>query len=216
MQPLRFLVADDHELVRKGICAILVKQPGWVVAAEARDGREAVEKTEALSPDLIVMDIGMPRLNGLGATRQITQSAPQAKVLMLTAHRSEELVREAVDAGARGYMLKADTVPCLIKGATALRRNRSFFSPRVAAMVHVLNLKKPRRPEILTANDLTPRQREILQLLAEGMSNRQIGLALELSVKTVETYRTHIMSRLECHSISGLVRYAIRNHIIEA
>jgi DNA-binding NarL/FixJ family response regulator len=165
---------------------------------------------------LIVMDIGMPRLNGLDARRQITQSAPQAKVLMLTAHRSEKLVSEAVDAGARGYMLKADTVPCLIKGAVALRRNRIFFSPRVAAMARALRVKKSGRTGILMANDLTPRQREILQLLAEGKSNRQIGLALELSVKTVETHRIHIMSRLDCHSISGLVRYAIRNHILEA
>ena len=214
MRPLRFLVADDHDLVRKGICATLVARPGWLVVGEARDGREAVEKTNALGPDVIVMDIAMPHLNGVEATRQITQDAPSARVLMLTAHESETLVGESVNAGARGYVLKTDAASCLIQGSTALFRNQRFFTPRVAAMAPVLRLRKAAKTESV-AGQLTRRQREILQLLAEGKSSKQIGAALELSIKTVETHRTHIMTRLDCHSIVALVRYAIRNYIIE-
>jgi len=135
MPSLRVLVADDHEVVRKGLCTLLQEQPGWVVAGEARDGREAVEKAREIKPDIIVMDISMPTLNGLEATRQISKGLPSVKVLILTMHESDSLIREVLDAGARGYLLKMDAGSDLIKAVDALRRNQTFFTPKVAEMV---------------------------------------------------------------------------------
>jgi len=219
MPALRLLVADDHEVVRKGLCALLQEQPGWVVAAEARDGREAVEKAKEVKPDVIVMDISMPGLNGLEATRQITKSLPQTKVLILTMHESDAMIREVLDAGARSYLLKMDAGVDLIKAVDALRRNQTFFTSKVAEMVLDGYLKKPGKQEdkdnVTIVNRLTPRQREILQLLAEGKSSKEVAVALGLSVKTAETHRANIMSRLNCHSVSELVRYAIRNQVIQ-
>ena len=218
MSALRVLIADDHEVVRKGLCTLLQEQPGWVVAAEARDGREAVDKAKEVKPDVIVMDMSMPVLNGLEATRQIVKSLPQTKVLILTMHESDSLIREVLDAGARGYLLKEDTGADLIKAVDALRRNQTFFTRKVAEMVLDGYLKKPGKGEeknVGIVNRLTPRQREILQLLAEGKSSKEVAVILEVSTKTAETHRANIMSRLNCHSVSDLVRYAVRNQIIQ-
>ena len=219
MGALRLLVADDHEVVRKGLCAMLQEQPGWVVAAEARNGREAVDKAKEVKPDVTVIDISMPGLNGLEATRQITKSGSHTKILILTMHESDSLIREVLDAGARGYLLKTDAGTDLINAVDALRRNQTFFTPRVAEMVLDGYLKKPGKPEEKDSpgmtSRLTPRQREILQLLAEGKSSKEVATALGLSVKTAETHRANIMSRLNCHSVSDLVRYAIRNQVIQ-
>ena len=219
MPALRLLVADDHEVVRKGLCALLQEQSGWSVLAEARDGREAVEKVKEFKPDVVVMDISMPGLNGLEATRQIIKVLPQTKVLILTMHESDAMIREVLDAGARGYLLKIDAGSDLIKAVDALRRNQTFFTPKVAEMVLDGYLKKPGKHDdkdsITMVNRLTPRQREILQLLAEGKSSKEVAVALGLSVKTAETHRANIMSRLNCHSVSELVRYAIRNQVIQ-
>ena len=219
MPALRVLVADDHEVVRKGLCTLLQEQPGWVVAAQARDGREAVDKAKQLKPDIIVMDISMPGLNGLEATRQIAKSLPQTKVLILTMHESDSLIREVLEAGARGYLLKVDAGADLIKAVEALRRNQTFFTSKVSELVLDGYLKKPGKQDDgnnpSLANRLTARQREILQLLAEGKSSKEVAVALGLSVKTAETHRANIMSRLHCHSVSELVRYAIRNQVIQ-
>jgi DNA-binding NarL/FixJ family response regulator len=219
MPALRVLVADDHEVVRKGLCALLQEQPGWVVAAQARDGREAVDMAKQVKPDIIVMDISMPGLNGLEATRQIGKSLPQAKVLILTMHESDSLIREVIEAGARGYLLKVDAGADLIKAVDALRRNQTFFTSKVSEMVLDGYLTKPGKHaeanSASLANRLTARQREILQLLAEGKSSKEVAVALGLSVKTAETHRANIMSRLHCHSVSELVRYAIRNQVIQ-
>jgi DNA-binding NarL/FixJ family response regulator len=219
MPALRMLVADDHEVVRKGLCTLLQEQPGWVVAAQARDGREAVDKAKQIKPDIIVMDISMPGLNGLEATRQIAKSLPQVKVLILTMHESDSLIREVLEAGARGYLLKVDAGADLIKAVDALRRNQTFFTSKVSEMVLDGYLKKPAKHDdgnnASIANRLTARQREILQLLAEGKSSKEVAVALGLSVKTAETHRANIMSRLHCHSVSELVRYAIRNQVIQ-
>jgi DNA-binding NarL/FixJ family response regulator len=219
MPALRVLIADDHEVVRKGLRTLLQEQPGWVVAAEARDGREAVDKAKEVKPDVIVMDMSMPGLNGLEATRQIAKSLPQTKVLILTMHESDSLIREVLDAGARGYLLKEDTGADLIKAVDALRRNQTFFTRKVAEMVLDGYLKKPGKGEdkdnLSIANRLTPRQREILQLLAEGKSSKEVAAILGVSIKTAETHRANIMSRLDCHSVSDLVRYAVRNQIIQ-
>jgi DNA-binding NarL/FixJ family response regulator len=219
MESLRVLVADDHEVVRKGLKSILEEQSGWVVAGEACDGRQAVEQAKALQPDVSVVDVSMPRLNGLEATRQMLKNDPSSKVLILTMHESDPLIREVLDAGARGYLLKSDAGRELINAVDAIRMNKTYFTTRVAQMVLEGYLdKKPKttaEPE-MPASRLTPRQREIVQLLAEGKSSKEVAVALGLSVKTAETHRANIMRRLDCHSVSELVRYAIRNNIIQA
>jgi len=218
MGELRLLVADDHEVVRKGLRALLEEQPGWKVEAEAADGRDAVKKAQELKPDIAVMDIGMPSLNGLEATRQILKTTARTKVLILTMHESDPLIREVLDAGARGYLLKTDASRDLIAAVDAVRRNKTFFTSKVAQMVLDGYLKRKTASEdnSLARGRLTPRQREIVQLLAEGKSSKEVAVALGLSVKTAETHRANIMRRLNCHSVSELVRYAIRTEIIQA
>ena len=219
MGTLRVLVADDHEVVRKGLRSIVEEQPGWEVAGEASDGREAVDKARALRPDVAVVDVSMPGLNGLEATRQMLRHDAGAKVLILTMHESDPLIREVLDAGARGYLLKSDASRDLVTAVEAIRRNKTYFTARVAQIVLDGYLdKKPHSAPTTDAppSRLTPRQREIVQLLAEGKSSKEVAVALGLSVKTAETHRANIMRRLECHSVSELVRYAIRNNIIEA
>jgi DNA-binding NarL/FixJ family response regulator len=219
MGTLRVLVADDHEVVRKGLRSIVEGQPGWEVAGEASDGREAVDKARALRPDVAVVDVSMPGLNGLEATRQMLRHDAASKVLILTMHESDPLIREVLDAGARGYLLKSDASRDLVTAVEAIRRNKTYFTARVAQIV--LDGYLDKKPGSVPTTDapasrLTPRQREIVQLLAEGKSSKEVAVALGLSVKTAETHRANIMRRLECHSVSELVRYAIRNKIIEA
>jgi DNA-binding NarL/FixJ family response regulator len=223
MEPIRLLVADDHEIVRRGIRSLLEAQPGWQVTGEASDGREAVEKARDLKPDVTVLDISMPSLNGLEAARQMIKNDARAKILILTQHESDPLIREVLDAGARGYVLKSDASRDLITAVNAVRSNKTFFTAKVAQIVLDGYLdKKPKKtatPEERkddARSRLTPRQREIVQLLAEGKSSKEVAVALGLSVKTAETHRANIMRRLDCHSISELVRYAVRNNIIQA
>jgi DNA-binding NarL/FixJ family response regulator len=218
MEALRLLIADDHEIVRKGLRSLLEAQPGWQVTAEASDGREAVEKAREMKPDITVLDIGMPSLNGLEAARQMIKNDARAKILILTMHESDPLIREVLDAGARGYVLKSDAGRDLVTAVNAVRSNKTFFTAKVAQIVLDGYLdKKPKKPEQDAAHSrLTPRQREIVQLLAEGKSSKEVAVALGLSVKTAETHRANIMRRLDCHSVSELVRYAVRNNIIEA
>jgi DNA-binding NarL/FixJ family response regulator len=217
---VRLLLADDHEIVRKGLRALLEAEPGWQVAAEAADGRDAVEKAQQIKPDIAILDISMPSLNGLEATRQIVKGISQTKVLVLTMHDSDPLIQRVLEAGARGYLLKSDAARDLVAAVDALRRNKTFFTPKVARLVLEGYLdKSPREsssPEVGSSSSLTDRQREIVQLLAEGKSSKEVASALGLSVKTSETHRANIMRRLDCHSVTALVRYAIRNHIIEA
>lgn len=218
MEPTRVLIADDHEVVRKGLRTLLEEQPGWQVAGEACDGREAVEKAKSLKPDVTVLDISMPALNGLEATRQMIQNNPQSRVLVLTMHESDALIREVLGAGARGYLLKSDAGRDLVNAVDAVRRDKTFFTARVAQMVLDGYLdKKPAKVDPESPRDrLTPRQREIIQLLAEGKSSKEVAVALNLSIKTAETHRANIMRRLDCHSVSELVRYAVRNNIVQA
>lgn len=221
MEPVRLLVADDHEIVRKGIRSLLEAQPGWLVAAEASDGREAVEKAREMKPDVTVLDISMPSLNGLEAARQMIKNDARAKILILTQHESDPLIREVLDAGARGYVLKSDASRDLITAVNAVRCNKTFFTAKVAQIVLDGYLDKKSKKvtddrKVDARSRLTPRQREIVQLLAEGKSSKEVAVALGLSVKTAETHRANIMRRLDCHSISELVRYAVRNNIIEA
>jgi DNA-binding NarL/FixJ family response regulator len=217
VKTLRILVADDHEVVRKGMRALLEARPEWEVCAEAADGREAVERAKQTKPDVVVMDISMPELNGLEATRQILKALPRTEVLILTLHESEQLIRRVIESGARAYVLKSDAGRNLVEGVTALSRHKGFFSSKVATLVVESHLKKgsttgTRKP---TCDFLTPREREIVQLLAEEKSNKQIAATLRLSVHTVETHRSNIMRKLGTHSLSGLIRYALRNKIVQ-
>jgi DNA-binding NarL/FixJ family response regulator len=220
MGNLRLLVADDHDVVRKGVRTLLEEQPGWEVAAEAADGREAVEKAKQVQPDVTILDLSMPELNGLEAAREILKTV-QTKVLILTMYDSDPLIRQTLEAGARGYLLKSDAGRDLVSAVDALRRNKTFFTPKVAQMVLEGYLGRPTKDneEDNTRKNglrLTARQKQILQLLAEGKSSKEVAVALNISVKTAETHRANIMRRLDCHSVTELVRYAIRNHIIEA
>jgi len=220
MAPFRILLADDHEVVRAGLRALLEEQNGWEVVAEAVDGRDAVEKASKLKPDVVVIDIAMPSLNGLEAVRQIVKAVPNTKVLVLTMYDSDPLIQQVLQAGARGYLLKSDAGRDLVSAIEALRRNKTFFTPKVSQMVlegYLDKNPKEKEPEAEAESlRLTSRQREIVQLLAEGKSSKEVAAVLGLSVKTAETHRANIMRKLDCHSVTELVRYAIRNHIIAA
>jgi DNA-binding NarL/FixJ family response regulator len=214
MTAVRILIADDHDVVRQGVRAVLEGQAGWVVCGEASTGREAVAKAIDLQPDVVVLDISMPELNGLEATRQIRR-ALSAKVLILTVHESDQVVTEVLEAGAHGYVLKTDAGRTLVEAMTAVLGHRKFFTERV----HVAADRRTgaRRAAVTRRRPgrLTPRQREVLQLLTEGKSNKEIGVILGMTTKTAETHRAHILAKLRLHSMSELVRYAIRNRIIE-
>jgi DNA-binding NarL/FixJ family response regulator len=210
----RILIADDHELFRRGVAAELTQVPGWVVAAEATNGRDAVALAASLKPDIVVLDLTMPELNGLEAARQIVLADPAARILILTAHESEQLVREVLSAGARGYVLKSDAGRTLVSALQALLGGGSFFTSNVASMVLDGYLRSESRAPV-PAQTLSAREREIVQLLAEGNSNKDIARALNISVKTAETHRSNVMRKMEFDSLAELVRYAIRNNIIE-
>jgi DNA-binding NarL/FixJ family response regulator len=214
---VRIIIADDHEIMRKGLRSLLEARPEWQVIAEASTGREAVEKIRELSPNVAVLDIGMPELNGLEATRHIVRESPQTQVLILTMHESEQMVRDVLDAGARGYVLKSDAARDLVNAVDALSQHRTFFSSRISDILLQAYLHGPERPvqPQPARGRLTAREREIVQLLAEGKSNKEVATALNISVKTAETHRTNIMNKLDLHSISELVRYAVRNNIVE-
>ena len=218
MKTMQILIADDHELVRKGLRAVLENQPGWKVCGEAVDGRQAVALAKQLQPDVIVMDFSMPELNGLEATRQIRKALPKVEVLILTVHQSEQLVGEVLAAGARGYILKADTSRLLMAAIESLAQHKPFFTGTASEVVlgGYLRPGQPARSESRDLPRLTAREREIVQLLTEGKTNKEVAVALGVSVKTVDAHRANIMNKLNLHSVTDLVRYAIRNKIIEA
>jgi len=216
---LQLLIADDHEIVRRGLRAILETQRDWTVVAEAVTGRQAIDQAREHPPDIAILDIGMPELNGLEATRQILKLLPQTEVLILTMHESEQIVREVLAAGARGYVLKSDAGRDLVAAVEALRDHRTFFSSKISDMLLTSYLRQPERNEPATESSgrsrLTAREREIVQLLAEGKSNKEVAQMLNISIKTAETHRTNIMNKLDLRSITELVRYAVRNNIVE-
>ncbi len=214
MTPVRILIADDHEVVRQGVRAVLEAEPAWIVCGEASSGREAVAMAVALRPEVVVLDISMPELNGLEATRQIRGVVP-AKILILTVHESDQVVAEVLDAGADGYVLKTDAGRKLVEAIRALLQNQRFFTERVQAVATLSAGRRRGATATRRPAQLTARQREVLQLLTEGKSNKEIGAMLGMTTKTAETHRTQIMAKLNLHSMSALVRYAIRNRIIE-
>jgi DNA-binding NarL/FixJ family response regulator len=210
---IQILVADDHEVVRQGVRSLLEAHPGWRVCGEAVTGREAVAKAIQNRPDVVVLDVAMPEMNGLEAARQIRRAVPTTKILVLTVYEVDQLVQEFIEAGVHGYLLKADTGRMLVDAMKAVLRGETFFTPRLGEAADGSTLGRDSPPRIKA---LTRREREVLQLLAEGKSNKEIGAALRISVKTAETHRARLMAKLGVHSVAELVRYAVRNQIIDA
>ena len=218
MGALRLLIADDHEIFRAGLRALLEVQPGWRVVAEAADGRDAVKKAAETRPDVALLDIAMPFLNGLEAAQEIGEISPRTKIVMLTVHDSDAMINEVLAAGARGYLFKSDAASDLVTAVNAVQGDGTFFTAKVADIVLTSFINSGARPAALASprSRLTARQREIAQLLAEGRTTKEVASMLNLSVKTAETHRSNLMRRLNCHSAADLVRYALRNQIIEA
>jgi DNA-binding NarL/FixJ family response regulator len=214
MSLVRILIADDHSVVRAGLRALLESRSEWEVCGEASDGREAVEKATKLKPDVAILDIGMPLLSGVEATRRIRSASPSTEILILTMHESDDLVQQVVQAGARGYILKDEADRILLAAVEAVRHHKPYFSTRLSAIapddlpLPATDGGRPPRAR------LTPREREILQLLAEGKSNKEVATLLNISVNTAEAHRANIMLKLGLHSLAELVHYAIRNQII--
>lgn len=213
--PVRILIADDHEVVRRGVRAVLQDQPGWSICGEAATGREAVALALALQPDVVVLDIGMPELNGLEAARQIRRQGPVG-IVVLTVHASDDVVAEVLATGADGYVLKEDAGHSLVTAIQAVLAHRGFLSKRVRAVARRRPAPRAATPVGEGRTSLTPREREVLQLLAEGASSKDVAARLGIAVRTAETHRARIMAKLDAHSIGDLVRFAIRNHMIDA
>ena len=213
---VRILLADDHDVVRRGLKELLEEQVGWHVCAEAASGREAVERAVQTRPQVAVIDFSMPDLNGIEATRRIREMAPDTEILIFTMHESEELIRAALLAGARGYLLKSEASRQLIPAVESLAKHKPYFSGRVSEVVLEGFLKEGQTAPAMASDRLSSREREIVQLLAEGRSNKEIARDLALSVKTVETHRSSVMRKLGISSLVELVRWAVRNRIVEA
>ncbi len=213
MKATRVLIADDYEIVREGLRALLAREKGLEVCGEAGTGREAVERAAGLQPDVVLMDIVMPELNGLEATRQIKRARPETEILVFTSNETEETVRNVFKAGAKAYLLKSETTRHLVPAITALSAHRTYFSSKVSELIFASYLGEGKFAE---APALTGREREIVQLVAEGKINKEIAVILGVSVKTVEAHRAAIMRKLKLESAAELVRYAIRNGIIPA
>jgi DNA-binding NarL/FixJ family response regulator len=214
MKSVSILIADDHAVVRRGLRALLGTQKDWSICAEASDGKMAVEKAGEHQPDIVILDIGMPELNGLEAMVKIRDIAPKSRILVLTMHGSEEWIQSCLSTGAQGYVLKSDAERDLVSAVEALANNETFFTPRTNVVVEDAH-ENSNVGEGLFVECLTCREHEIAQLLAGGKSNKEVGARLRISTRTVESHRAAIMSKLQLHSVSDLVRYAIRRRMIE-
>ena len=217
MNALRILIADDHDVVRQGLRALIENEPGWEVCGVATSGREAVERAKELKPDIALLDMTMPELSGLEATRQIKRALPLTEVMVFSAHRSEDVVAQVFDAGAKSYICKADAGKHLVAAIRSLAEHKPFFTPEVSEILFSRFLAADaRRANGAAEQKLTSREREVVRLLAEGRSNKETAGLLGISIRTSETHRASLMRKLSLDSLPALVRYAIRNHIIEA
>ena len=216
MKELRILIADDHETIRHGVRMLIEKEPGWTVCGEAADGRKAMALAEKLRPDVVVLDIGMPELNGLDAARQIKHALPKTGLLIFTGEENEKLIHDIFAAGAGSYILKSDLGEHLVAAIRALGENKHYFTSRVSEIIFARYIDGASGAGNSKAEGLTSREREIVQLLGEGRSNKEVGVILGISIKTVETHRAATMRKLRLDSFADLVRYAIRNKIIAA
>jgi DNA-binding NarL/FixJ family response regulator len=214
---VRILIADDHEIVREGTQAIIERQSGWEVCGVAKSRRDVVKLVTKLKPDIVVMDVNMPGLNGIDATQQIRRRLPQTEVLIFTAHQTDDLIRKVFEAGAKSFIFKSDARVHLTEAIESLSHHKPFFTNRVSQVLfaEILNGSGTKPAGKRSRLRLTAREREILQLLAEGKSNRKVAEILKISIRTAETHRAALMRKLGMDSIAMLVRYAIRNHLIE-
>jgi DNA-binding NarL/FixJ family response regulator len=215
--PLRILIADDHDVMRQGTRAVIEREPGWEVCGTASTGREAVSKAAELEPDIVIMDMTMPELNGLDAALQIKRRLPHTEILIFTGHASEQLIREVFDAGVKSFINKAEAHTFLVDAIKSLSRHKPFFTDSVSEVLFSSMLNRAEGDQHATepGQRLSAREREIVQLLAEGKSNKEVATALGISVRTAETHRASILRKLNLDSVAGLVRYAIRNKIVE-
>jgi len=215
--PLRILIADDHEMVRDGTRALIERQPGWEVCGLAATGREAVAQALELQPDIVIMDMSMPDLNGLDAAVQIKRRLPRTEILMFTAHETDELIREVFEAGAKSFIFKSEAYQFLVDAIQSLSQHKPFFTSKVAEVLftEILNRSEVKPHAEQVSKRLTAREREIVQLLAEGRSNKEVAGALGVSIRTAETHRANVLRKLNLDSLASLVRYAIRNKMIE-
>jgi len=217
VKTVRILLADDHKVVRQGTRALLSTIPEWEIVGEADNGRDAVALTAELKPDIVILDITMPELNGLDAARQIKRMSPETEILIFTAQETEKLVHDVFDSGARSYIMKTDAADHLIDAIKALSEHKHFFTSRISEIVFARCIQGKQALEGTPENSrITDREREIVQLLGEGKSSKEIAIILGISVRTVETHRAAIMKKLGLKSFSALIRYAVRNKIIEA
>ncbi|HMD43925.1 MAG TPA: response regulator transcription factor [Candidatus Acidoferrum sp.] len=215
MRKIRIVLADDHKLMRSGLRVLLEQQQDFTVIGEASDGREAVALVNSQKPDVLVMDIGMPNLNGIEAAGQITEDHPEISIVMLSMHSDESYVLRALKAGAKGYLLKDSAETDLIRAVHSVAEGKSFFSPAVSKVLLDDYVRKLKRSGSEDPYDLlTPREREVLQLIVEGKSNKDVAQLLNLSVYTVETHRSNIMEKLNLHGVPELILYAVRKGII--
>jgi DNA-binding NarL/FixJ family response regulator len=215
MNKLRILIADDHGIVRQGLRFVLEREADFQIIGEAGDGREAVRLAEALDPKVIIMDIGMPQLNGIEATAQIVRRDPDVKVVILSMHADEVYLLRALSSGVRGYLLKGSADQDLVRAVRAVAEGKCFFSPVIAQMLAEEYTRQLQKTEGQDSYDLlTEREREILQLLAEGKSNKEVATVLNVSAYTVETHRTHFMQKLNLHNTAEIVLYAVRKKIV--
>ena len=215
MEQIRILLADDHNIMRDGLRVMLERHPGFVIVAEASDGRETVERTREQHPNVVVMDIAMPTMNGIEATRRIVENYPEVGVVILSMHYDESYVIRSLKAGARGYLLKDSQKSELIAAIQAVAQGRSYFSPKISRILQEDFIQLLGRRGVEDSFDLlTDREREVLQLVAEGKTNKEIAGQLNLSLYTVDTHRTHILQKLNLHSVPELILYAVRKGII--
>jgi two-component system response regulator NreC len=214
---LRILIADDHDVMREGTRAVIERQPGWEVCGVATNGREAVTKATELKPDIAVLDMTMPELNGLDAAIQIKRDSPGTEILMFTAHETDQLIRDAFEAGVKSFILKSEAHHFLVEAIESLARHKPFFTARVSEILfsNIINRTEGRRDDAEPGQRLSAREREIVQLIAEGKSNKEVASSLGISVRTAETHRASILRKLDLDSVAALVRYAIRNHMTE-
>jgi DNA-binding NarL/FixJ family response regulator len=217
MSTLRILIADDHEVVRLGVRSLVESRVGWEVCGEAADGREAVEKCRELKPDLLILDICLPKLNGVDTVSQVKMAAPSQRILIFTDVDSEEVIQECLTVGIRGWVWKSDAVSELLLAIEALQNHGTFFTARVVDLMLSRYLQTSHRHAAeTTVARLSPREREVVQLVSEGNITKQVASTLHVSVKTVETHRTNIMRKLGIHSMAELVLYAVRNNIVQS
>jgi DNA-binding NarL/FixJ family response regulator len=214
-RPVRILVADDHEIVRRGVRALLEVEDGFEIVGEAATGREAVAEARRLRPGVAIVDVSMPELNGLEATRRIRAALPDCEVLIFTVHDSEHVLREAFAAGAHGFVLKSDAARTLVTAVASLGQHKAFFPSPAAELLLAGYLERDGDGRGATPLGLTSRQREVLQLVAEGQTNKDVAQLLGIAVKTAEAHRTSIMTKLGLHSVGDLVRFAIREKLVE-